>query len=55
MRSWIFSLEVATLNQELLAWERTYNTVRLHQALRCLTPYQFVSQWQSQRKEPVCH
>ena len=29
-----FSLEVVTLNQELQAWERTYNTTRLHQALR---------------------
>ena len=28
-----FSLEVATLNQELQAWERTYNTIRPHQTL----------------------
>jgi transposase InsO family protein len=50
-----FSLEVATLNQELLAWERTYNTVRPHQALGYLTPHQFVTQWQSKRKEAQCH
>lgn len=43
-----FSLEVAALNQELLAWERTYNTLRPHQALGYLTPSQFVSQWQHQ-------
>ena len=50
-----FSLEVATLNQELRAWERTYNTIRPHQALGYLTPHQFVTQWQRQRKEAECH
>ena len=49
-----FSLDVATLNQELQAWERIYNTVRPHQALGYLTPQQFL-QRQSQRKEPECH
>ena len=33
-----FSLAVATLNQELRAWERTYNTIRPHQALDGRTP-----------------
>ena len=28
-----FPLEVTHLNQELQGWERTYNTIRLHQAL----------------------
>ena len=50
-----FSLEVATLNQELQAWERFYNTVRPHQALGYLTPQQFLRQWQSQQKETECH
>ena len=50
-----FSLEVATLNQELQAWERIYNTVRPHQALGYLTPQQFLRQWQSQQKEAECH
>ena len=50
-----FPLEVAALNQELLAWERTYNTIRPHQALGYLTPQQFVTQWQRQRKEAMCH
>lgn len=51
-----FPLEVAPLNRELKAWEHTYNTVRPHQALGYLTPYQFVAQWQRQRKEvEKCH
>jgi len=50
-----FSLQMATLNQELLAWEHTYNTIRPHQALGYLTPRQFVALWQSQRKEAKCH
>jgi transposase InsO family protein len=50
-----FSLEVAALNRELLAWEHTYNTVRPHQALGYITPHQFVTQWQLQRKEAKCH
>ena len=50
-----FSLHVATLNQELRAWELTYNTVRPHQALGYLTPQQFLRQQQSQRKEAECH
>jgi len=50
-----FSLEVATLNRELRAWERTYNTIRAHQALGYLTPHQLVLQWQSQREEAMCH
>ena len=50
-----FSLEVATLNQELQVWESTYNTVRPHQALAYLTPHQFVTQWQSHQQEAMCH
>ena len=50
-----FSLAIPTLNQELRAWERTYNTVRPHQALGYLTLQQFLRQWQSQRKEAECH
>ncbi len=33
-----FSLDIATLNQELLAWEHTCNTIRHHQSLGYLTP-----------------
>ena len=33
-----FSLEIAALNRELLAWEHTYNTVRPREALGYLTP-----------------
>ena len=43
------------INQELRAWELTYNTVRPHQALGYLTPQQFLRQQQSQRKEAECH
>ncbi len=50
-----FSLEVAALNRELLVWEHTCNTVRPHQALGYLTPHQFVTQWQHQRKEAKWH
>jgi transposase InsO family protein len=47
--------QIETLNRELEAWERTYNTVRPHQALGYLTPQQFLAQWQAQRKEAMCH
>ena len=43
-----FSLEVATLNWELLAWEHVYNTVRPHQALGYLTPWAFCQRWYSE-------
>ena len=46
-----FSLEVVPLNQELRAWEHTYNYIRPHQALGYLTPQQFIARWQSQREE----
>jgi transposase InsO family protein len=38
--SWI----TTELNQELLQWEKTYNTIRPHQALGYLTPLQFLQQ-----------
>lgn len=50
-----FSTEVAALNQELLSWERIYNTVRPHQALGYLTPRQFLHQRQPKREEVNCH
>ncbi len=49
------SLSIAELNRELQAWERTYNTVRPHQALGYLTPQQFLAQSSSPRKDPECH
>ena len=45
------SLELKTLNRELRAWERIYNTVRPHQALGYLTPHQFLLQLPSRRKK----
>lgn len=49
------SLPIAQFNRELQDWERTYNTVRPHQALGYLTPQQFLAQSPPQRKEPECH
>jgi len=46
-----YSLELKKLNRELRHWERTYNTVRPHQALGYLTPAQFLHQLSSPRKE----
>ena len=36
------SFTVEGLNREARAWERIYNTVRLHQALGYLTPLEFL-------------
>jgi len=49
------SLPIAELNRELQAWERTYNTVRPHQALGYLTPQQFLAQSLPQGRELDCH
>ena len=43
-----FPLEIAALNQQLRAWELTYNTVRPHQALGYLTPWAFWQRWRSE-------
>lgn len=47
-------LAVEPLNAALQAWERTYNTVRPHQALGYLTPNEYVTQWRNRGKEK-CH
>jgi putative transposase len=48
------SLEIAELNQALLQWERVYNTVRPHQALGYLTPHEFLTLHnQDKRREEV--
>jgi transposase InsO family protein len=49
------ALQIAQLNRELQAWERTYNTVRPHQALGYLTPQEFLAHPSSQRKDLHCH
>ena len=45
-----FSLKIDCLNQELKEWERTYNTIRPHQALGYLTPEEFVRAWRSEKR-----
>lgn len=40
-----FSFDIKVLNQELLAWENTYNTVRPNQAIGYLTPLEYITQW----------
>ena len=49
------SLHVPALNRELRQWERAYNTVRPHRALRHLTPQQFLLRRESQRENHKCH
>jgi transposase InsO family protein len=44
------------LNRQLLAWERTYNTFRPHQALAYATPLEFLQHHQkSKLKIKKCH
>ena len=50
------SFELAEPREELLEWERIYNTVRPHQSLGYLTPLKFLDQWQQNHREEVrCH
>ena len=50
------SFDLSQLRDELLEWERVYNTVRPHQALGYLTPLKFLREWQqNQGKEVMCH
>jgi transposase InsO family protein len=41
--------DLRRLGRALLRWERTYNTVRPHQALGYLTPAEFVERWNATR------
>ena len=36
------SFEISELNKALLKWEKVYNTIRPHQALKYLTPLEFL-------------
>lgn len=47
------SFEIAELRAELLQWERTYNTIRPHQALDYLTPLEFIKQCQQKSGKEV--
>jgi transposase InsO family protein len=44
-----FSLNISILNQELLEWEKIYNTIRPHQALDYLTPLEYITQWKNKK------
>lgn len=45
-----FALEIPILNQQLKDWEKTYNTIRPHQALDYLTPLEYISRWEKQKQ-----
>ncbi|MDY6966997.1 MAG: integrase core domain-containing protein [Halobacteriota archaeon] len=48
--------EISELNKALLIWEKVYNTIRPHQALKYLTPLEFLKRyWHNQKKEVMCH
>ena len=50
------SFALSELREELLQWERVYNTVRPHQALAYLTPLQFLKRRKEEPgKEVMCH
>ncbi len=49
------SFQIAQLNRELRAWERTYNTIRPHQALGYRTPQEFLTQRVSPSQLNECH
>ncbi len=50
------SFALSELREELLQWERVYNTVRPHQALGYVTPLKFLQQQKEYSgKEVMCH
>jgi transposase InsO family protein len=49
------SFDLPELRQELLEWERVYNTVRPHQALGYMTPLKFLEQWKESQERRMCH
>jgi len=49
------SFEIGELNRALLEWEKVYNTTRLHQALRYLTPQEYLKRYQYKGREVMCH
>ena len=40
------SFDLSELKDELLEWEKVYNTIRPYQALEYLTPLEFLEQYQ---------
>jgi len=50
------TFDLTEIRDDLLAWEKVYNTVRPHQALGYMTPLKFLEQWQEKSaKGGRCH
>ena len=49
------NFDMVQINEALRKWEFVYDTVRPHQSLGYLTPYQFLQQYHRKRKEVMCH
>jgi len=50
------SFHVPELRNNLLQWEKVYNTIRHHQSLGYLTPQEFLEcYFENKRKEVMCH
>ena len=49
------NFDMVEINVALREWEFVYDTVRPHQSLGYLTPYQFLQQYHHNRKEVMCH
>jgi len=49
------SFDLSELKDELLQWERVYNTIRPHQALGYVTPLKFLEQWKECHERRMCH
>ena len=50
------SFDLYELREELVEWERVYNTVRPHQALGYVTPLKFLEQRKAySEREAMCH
>jgi len=47
------SFDLPRLREELLSWERVYNTLRPHQALGYLTPLEFLKEQERRKVSPI--
>ena len=49
------SFDLSELKDDLLQWERVYNTIRPHQAPRYVIPLKFLEQWKECHERRMCH